>query len=79
MFAVTSFVISTRTGPGLPVLAILNALLIVGASSSTSLTIKLYFVIGIVTPAISTSWKLSFPSKGTGTFPVIATIGVESI
>ena len=53
--AVTSFVMSTRTGPGRPDCAILNALLTVAASLSISFTMKLCFVIGIVTPAISTS------------------------
>ena len=55
LLAVTSFVISTSTGPGLPLAAILNALLIVFASFFTSFTMKLCFVIGMVTPAISTS------------------------
>ena len=77
--AVTSFVTSTSTGPGLPVWAILNALLMVSASLCTSLTIKLCFVIGITTPAISISWKLSLPSAVTFTFAVIATRGMESI
>ena len=71
--------ISTSTGPGLPSLAIVNALLIVSASLLTSFTIKLCFVIGIVIPAISTSWKLSLPRSGTVTLHVIATIGIESI
>ena len=53
--AVTSFVISTNTGPGLPVCAILKARRIVGAKSAIFFTIKLYFVIGIATPAISIS------------------------
>ena len=34
---------------------------------------------GMVTPAISTSWKLSLPSKGKVTLAVIATIGTESM
>ena len=55
LLAVTSFVISTRTGPGRPVFAILKARLIVSASLSTSLTMKLCFVIGVVIPAISIS------------------------
>ena len=55
LLAVTSFVISTSTGPGLPEPAILKAVLIVSASFVTSLTIKLCFVIGVVTPAISIS------------------------
>ena len=36
-------------------------------------------MIGIVTPVISISWKLSLPSSGTATFAVMATIGIESI
>ena len=75
----TSFVISTSTGPGLPVIAILNARRSVSANFVTSFTMKLCFVTGIVIPAISTSWKLSFPSNGTVTLPVMATIGTESI
>ena len=53
--AVISFGISTSTGPGRPVFAIRNALRIVSANFVTSFTIKLYFVIGIVIPAISIS------------------------
>ena len=77
--AVTSFVISTSTGPGLPLFAILNARLMVGARSSMCFTIKLCLVIGITTPAMSTSWKLSLPSIFTPTFAVIATTGMESM
>ena len=36
-------------------------------------------MIGIVTPAISISWKVSLPRSGTVTLHVIATIGTESI
>ena len=35
--------------------------------------------VGIVTPEISTSWKLSFPRRLTPTLHVIATTGTESI
>ena len=45
----------SRSGPGLPFLAILKALRIVSASFSTSFTIKLYLVTGVVIPAISIS------------------------
>ena len=38
-----------------------------------------YFVTGIVTPAISTSWKESLPRSEVLTFPVIATTGLESM
>ena len=49
------------------------------ANFSTSFTIKLCFVIGVVIPAMSISWKLSFPRRGTVTLQVIATTGTESI
>ena len=79
LFAVTSFGISTRTGPGLPFFAMRNARRMVSARSLTSFTIKLCLVIGMVIPAISISWKLSLPRSGTLTLQVIATIGTESI
>ena len=77
--AVTFLVRSTRTGPGRPLLAMRNALRIVSARVFTSFTITLYFVIGIVTPAISTSWKESLPRREVPTLQVIATSGTESI
>lgn len=52
---------------------------IVSASSVTSFTIKLCFVIGIVTPVMSISWKLSRPRRGTVTLAVMATTGTESM
>ena len=33
---------------------------------------------GSVTPVISVSWKASVPMEELGTFPVIATMGMES-
>ena len=74
----TSFGMSTKTGPGLPDFAIWNAPRMVSARSSTCFTRKLCLVIGMVTPVISTSWKLSLPIREFGTFPVIATSGTES-
>ena len=68
-----------RTGPGLPDWAIENARRMVSASLVMSFTIKLYLVIGMVTPAMSISWKLSRPKRLTATLHVIATIGTESI
>ena len=79
LLAVTSFVISTKTGPGLPLFAILKAFLSVGAKFSISFTIKLCFVIGIVAPTISISWNESFPKPDFATLAVIATSGTESI
>jgi len=71
--------ISTSTGPFLPDCAILNASRMVGTSSADSRTIKLCFVIGMVTPQISISWNESRPIMANGTFPVISTSGTESI
>ena len=56
-----------------------NARRTVAASLLMSFTIKLYLVIGMVMPAISTSWKLSLPSRLTPTLQVIATTGMESM
>ena len=47
--------------------------------SSGSVTRKLCLVIGMVMPRISASWKASVPIEALGTWPVIATIGTESI
>ena len=68
-----------RTGPGLPLCAMVNARRTVSASFVISFTMKLYLVIGMVTPVMSISWKLSRPSRLTPTLQVIAIIGMESI
>ena len=47
--------------------------------SSASVTRKLCLVIGIVMPRMSASWKASEPIEPLGTWPVIATIGTESM
>ena len=47
-----------------------------GAPVCDTLMGKGVLVIGIVTPAISTSWKESFPSSGRFTLQVIATIDI---
>ena len=77
--AVAFFVISTRTGPGRPSFAIKKALRIVFARSRTSFTMKLCFVIGIVMPWMSISWKESLPRRLMPTLQVIATTGTESM
>ena len=46
---------STRTGPGLPVVATSNAKSIIFAKSFTSLTNQLCFVQGLVIPVVSHS------------------------
>ena len=70
---------STSTGPGLPFLAMEKARRMVSASFSTSFTIKLCLVMGVVIPAMSISWKLSFPRRLTPTLQVMATMGTESM
>jgi hypothetical protein len=47
--------------------------------SAGSWTRKLCFVIGIVIPEMSAYWKASVPMNGRPTWPVIATIGTESM
>ena len=76
--AVTFFGISTSTGPGLPERAMSNASRRICARSLTSFTMKLCFVIGVVMPVISASWKLSFPMRLTLTLPVMNTTGTLS-
>ena len=56
-----------------------NASAIVRAMSSPRWTRKLCLVIGMVMPEISASWKASVPMNGTATWPVMATIGTESM
>ena len=70
---------STSTGPGRPVVAMWKAFLIVMASSFTSFTRKLCFTQGRVMPTVSHSWKASSPMARVGTWPVMTTIGMESM
>ena len=67
------------TGPLRPELAITNALRTVAARSSTRCTMKLCLVIGIVMPAMFTSWNESLPSRSLETLPVMATTGTLSM
>ena len=68
-----------RTGPFLPLLAILKAFLSASARSSILFTKKVCFVIGIATPVMHISWKASRPIRLSGTFAVMAIIGMLSI
>ncbi len=70
---------STSTGPGRPVAARWNASAMVRGMSSTCCTRKLCLVIGIVMPTMSASWNASVPMLALGTWPVMATIGTESM
>ena len=74
-----SFVISTRTGPFLPLSAILNASLKVSARSSTWFTKKLCLVMDMVMPVMHTSWNASLPMRWSGTLDVMATMGMLSM
>ena len=74
-----SFVMSTSTGPGRPVPAISNAAAIASGMSSARFTRNECFVIGIVMPTMSASWKASVPIRFENTWPVMQTIGTESM
>ena len=64
---------------GLPVVAISTADAITAGMSSAFVTRKLCFVIGMVIPTMSASWKASLPIRCVGTCPVNTTMGMESI
>ena len=49
------------------------------ARSAGSRTTQECFTIGRVMPKMSVSWKASVPIAGRGTWPVITTMGTESI
>ncbi len=70
---------STRTGPGRPVLARWNASAITLGMSAGSVTRKLCLVIGMVMPQMSASWKASVPMRPRVCCPVMATTGTESM
>jgi len=70
---------STSTGPGRPVPAMWNAAATAAGISAGSVTRKLCLVIGIVMPRMSASWNASVPMAALGTWPVMATIGTESM
>ncbi len=68
-----------RTGPGRPVVAMWNASAMASGIRSGSVTSSLCLVIGSVMPVMSASWKASVPISGRPTWPVMATIGTESM
>jgi hypothetical protein len=70
---------STSTGPGRPVRAMWNAAWIVSGISRGSWIIIECFTTGIVMPEMSASWKPSVPSRSVRTWPVMNTVGTESI
>jgi hypothetical protein len=78
MPAVMSLGRSTRTGPGLPVVAISKASFILLGNSAMFLTITFHFVQARVMPTTSASWNASVPMELVGTWPQNTTIGVPS-
>ena len=78
-FCSTSFGTSTRVGPGRPVVAMWNAWRIAIGKSSALMTSSLCLVTERVIPTVSHSWKASVPIAAVGTWPVMPTIGTESM
>src|SRR3954454_2364507 len=70
---------STRTGPGRPVVAMWNASRIALGMSWAEVTSRLCLVMPMVMPVMSASWNASVPRADVGTWPVITTIGTESM
>ena len=75
MVWVTSLVMSRNTGPGRPERATRNAARTTSASSATSVTWWVHFVMGRMTAVLSTSWKEFLPRSWEVTLQLIATMG----
>ena len=74
-----SFGTSISVGPGRPVWAMWNAWRTAIGMSSAVITSSLCFVHDRVIPIVSHSWNASVPIAPVGTWPVMATIGIESM
>ena len=74
-----SFGMSSSTGPGRPVVAMWNASRTARGMSAAEVTSSLCLVTDRVMPIVSHSWKASVPMAATGTWPVMTTIGIESM
>src|SRR5699024_12440677 len=70
---------STRTGPGRPVLAMWKDSAIREGMSAGSVIMNEGLVTGMVIPTVSASWKASVPMAASATWPVMATMGTESM
>ena len=70
---------STSTGPGRPVEAMWKASWTYSGMSRGSWTMNECLTIGIVMPVTSASWKPSVPIRSVRTWPVMNTVGTESI
>src|SRR5688500_16744694 len=74
-----SLAVSTSTVTGRSVAAMWSVWAITRGMSSALVIRKLCLVIGMVMPTMSASWKASVPIALEATWPVIATIGTESM
>ncbi len=70
---------STRTGPGRPVDAMWNAAWMYSGMCRGSVTSSECLTTGSVIPVTSASWKPSVPISSVRTWPVMKTVGTESI
>ena len=70
---------SISTGPGRPVEAMWKAWWMYSGMCRGSVTIIECFTIGSVIPVTSASWKPSVPISSVRTWPVMNTVGTESI
>ena len=70
---------STTTGPGRPLRAMWKASWIARGISSGERIWKECLTTGIVMPSVSVSWKPSVPMRSVRTWPVMNTVGTESI
>ena len=70
---------SIRTGPGRPVAATWKASWTYSGIWRGSVTWKECFTNGSVAPRMSASWKPSVPIRSVRTWPVMKTVGTESI
>ena len=67
------------TGPGRPVVATWNASATTRGMSCASVISQLCLVMAMVMPVMGHSWKASVPMAVVATWPVITTIGIESM
>ena len=70
---------STSTGPGRPVAAMWKAAWMYSGILRGSVTSIECLTIGSVIPVTSASWKPSVPIRSVRTWPVMNTVGTESI
>ncbi len=79
VFCRTSLGTSISVGPGRPVVAMWNAWRTAIGTSWAVMISSLCLVTERVMPIVSHSWNASVPIANVDTWPVIATIGIESM